>query len=141
MRSNRTNLYYQNKFYSDNILYMKKREKTDKIDETKNSVIIPVKPDDEPTIKKIDSAVYHDGKRLLYEPDLQWDACCFRCEKDLIIYLGKYSISLLVLLFCMYMLMNPNNQGKEYYSAQISFVLGVYIGVQGNNSSNKSENK
>ena len=39
MRSNRTNLYYQNKFYSDNILYMKKREKTDKIDETKNSGI------------------------------------------------------------------------------------------------------
>lgn len=111
---------------------------TDKIEEKKDNVIIPIKTENSPKIKKIDSKVYHNGKHLLYEPDTTWDICCIKADKDLIQYAGKFLISILVLLFCMYMLQQTDQSGKEYYSAQISFILGVYVGIQGSNN-NKNE--
>jgi hypothetical protein len=104
------------------------------IQETKvpNNVIIPIQEKEEKPKQ--------DNQIDIVEVDEQWNMCCLKCEVGLIVYLGKYIISLLVLLFCMYMLQDSNNQGKEYYSAQISFILGVYVGVQGNNNNNHSNN-
>jgi len=103
------------------------------------NVIIPIQEKEQ--AKQIQAKQIQDNQVDIVEVDEQWNMCCLKCEVGLIVYLGKYIISLLVLLFCMYMLQDSNNQGKEYYSAQISFILGVYVGVQGNNNhSNNTKN-
>ena len=115
------------------------KKQSKQIQETKvpTNVIIPIQEKED---KPIQEKQIQDNRADVVEVDEQWNMCCLRCEVGLIVYLGKYIISLLVLLFCMYMLQDSNNQGKEYYSAQISFILGVYVGVQGNNNNNHSNN-
>ena len=39
------------------------------VEKKSDDIIIPIKKEISPRIKKIDSKVYHDGKNLLYEPD------------------------------------------------------------------------
>ena len=111
------------------------------VEKKSDDIIIPIKKETSPRIKKIDSGTYHNGKHLLYEPDTEWKCICCNIEKDMVIYLGKYSISLLVLLFCFYMLQNTNNDEKSYYTAQISFILGVYVGVNSSNNNNGKDKK
>ena len=110
-----------------------KKKKTD-ITEAKelNNVIVPIRP----TIKEIDDGVFHTGDKLLYStpPDVEWNCCCIKGDKDLCVFLFKCGISSAVLGFCMLMLMNDNKDG--FYISTISLILG---GVMGSNTDTKKK--
>jgi len=90
------------------------------------------------SIVKKESGVYHDGKRLLYEPDEEFKSCCFDCDKEFVFYIGKMSISLLVLSFSFLMLQNPAND-VAFYTSTISLLLGHYLNQ--NTAKEKREKK
>lgn len=89
--------------------------------ETKENVIIPISPK-----KKEDDHIMIDGKKYLHEPDEEFESCCFKCDKPLCLYIGKYTISLLVLVFCFFMLQNKDNSA-EFYTGTIAGLLGHYL--------------
>ena len=65
-------------------------------------------------------------KIMLHEPDEEFESCCFKCDKPLCLYIGKFSISVAVLIFCMYMLQNKSNSA-EFYTGTIAGLLGHYL--------------
>jgi hypothetical protein len=87
-------------------------------------------------ITKIESGVFHDDHgKLLYAPDEQFESCCMRCDKELVLYIGKMGISVSVLLFSFYMLQNKEND-IAYYTSTISLLLGHFL-----NNSIKNDKK
>ena len=92
-----------------------------KKEETKNNVIVPIIPK-----IKDDDHIIIDGKKHLYEPDEEFKSCCFSCDKPLCLYIGKYTISLLVLVFCFLMLQNKENSA-EFYTGTIAGLLAHYL--------------
>tara|TARA_R100000734_G_C3294127_1_gene85536 strand:+ start:556 stop:915 length:360 start_codon:yes stop_codon:yes gene_type:complete len=88
--------------------------------EAKENVIVPVSP------KKKDDHIIINGKKYLHEPDEEFESCCFKCDKPLCLYIGKYTISLLVLVFCFFMLQNKDNSA-EFYTGTIAGLLGHYL--------------
>ena len=86
--------------------------------ETKENVIIPISP------KK--NHIVVDGKKYLHEADEEFESCCFKCDKPLCLYIGKYTISLLVLIFCFLMLQDKSNSA-EFYTGTIAGLLGHYL--------------
>ena len=103
-----------------------------KKEETKNNVIVPIIPkikDDLKGAERLNARSDHiiiDGKKHLYEPDEEFKSCCFSCDKPLCLYIGKYTISLLVLVFCFLMLQNKENSA-EFYTGTIAGLLGHYL--------------
>ena len=97
-----------------------------------NNVIVPIRP----IIKEIDDGVFHTGDKLLYStpPDVEWNCCCIKGDKDLCVFLFKCGISSAVLGFCMLMLINDNKDG--FYISTISLILG---GVMGSNTDTKKK--
>ena len=67
-----------------------------------------------------------DDEIMLHEPDEEFESCCFKCDKPLCLYIGKFSISVAVLIFCMYMLQNKSNSA-EFYTGTIAGLLGHYL--------------
>ena len=90
--------------------------------ETKENVIVPISPKK----KKEDDHIMIDGKKYLHEPDEEFESCCFKCDKPLCLYIGKYTISLLVLVFCFMMLQDKSNSA-EFYTGTIAGLLGHYL--------------
>ena len=95
--------------------------KRENVKETKENVIIPISPKK----KEIDHIV-KDGKKYLHEPDEEFESCCFKCDKPLCLYIGKFSISVAVLLFCFFMLQDRGNSA-EFYTGTIAGLLGHYL--------------
>ena len=92
-------------------------------------------------LMKMESGIYHDGKKYLYEPDEEFKSCCMTCDKELVLYIGKMSISISVLLFSFYMLQNPEND-VAYYTSTLSLLLGHFLNNSIKNSNNnEKENK
>ena len=89
--------------------------------ETKENVIVPISPK-----KKDEDHIVIDGKKYLHEPDEEFESCCFKCDKPLCLYIGKYTISLLVLVFCFMMLQDKSNSA-EFYTGTIAGLLGHYL--------------
>ena len=98
----------------------------------KGSVVIPIKKE----IEKLESGIYHDGKKLLYEQDEEFESCCFKCDKPLCLYIGKMFIGVSVLFFCMFMLQNKENSA-EFYTGTIAGLLGHFL----NNSIQQNQKK
>ena len=92
-------------------------------------------------LMKMESGIYHDGKKYLYEPDEEFKSCCMTCDKELVLYIGKMSISISVLLFSFYMLQNPEND-VSYYTSTLSLLLGHFLNnsIKSSNN-NEKENK
>lgn len=78
------------------------------------------------SIVKKEEGVYHDGKRLLYEPDEEFKSCCFSMDKECCYYIGKMTISMSVLAFSFLMLQNPAND-VAFYTSTISLLLGHFL--------------
>jgi len=93
-------------------------------------------------IKDKEEGVYFDGKKLLYEPDTDYElkSCCgmtvCNIEKPLLEVLLKFIISASVLTFSMIQMAN-NRGDTSYFASSISLILGIYI----NNSQDKNEKK
>jgi len=98
----------------------------------KNSILNPT------TIKKLEEGVYHTGDKILYEtpPDVEWNCCCIKGDKDLCVFLFKCGIMSAVLGFCFIQLVNNNNDG--FYISTISLILG---GVMGGNTTTKDKDE
>jgi len=78
---------------------------------------------------------------LLYEPDEEFESCCFRCDKPLCLYIGKMFISISVLFFCMYMLQDSKNSA-EFYTGTIAGLLGHFLNnTQQQNPKKKKKDK
>ena len=96
-------------------------------DEIKDN--IEVKIEEKKEVKKIvemESGVYHDGDKYLYKADEQFESCCMKCDKELVLYIGKMGISVSVLLFSFYMLQDPSND-VAYYTSTLSLLLGHFL--------------
>jgi len=89
--------------------------------DTKDNVIVPITPK-----PKKDDHIVIDGKKYLHEADEEFESCCFKCDKPLCLYIGKYTISLLVLVFCFMMLQDKSNSA-EFYTGTIAGLLGHYL--------------
>ena len=93
-------------------------------------------------IKEIDkkikkkNSLFINGKRLLHEPDEEYKSCCFECDKEFVLYIGKMTISMSVLCFSFLMLQNPEND-VAFYTSTISLLLGHFL----NNPISKKEKK
>lgn len=121
---------------------MDKKKPTKKPVEQKENIVINVK--DEPlqakqlAIVKKESGVYHDGKKLLYEKDEEFEvkSCCgsmCSIEKGYLEFIAKFIISSAVLSFSMVQLALGRGD-TSYFASTISLILGIYI-------NNKDEGK
>lgn len=93
------------------------------------------------SIVKTESGVYTDGKRLLYEPDEEFEvrSCCgsaCNIDKEFLEFIARFIISGSVLGFSM-MELATGNGDKSYFASTISLILGIYI----NNTEGKSKDK
>ena len=86
------------------------------------------------------------SKRMLHEPDETYDVsfCCggrtTSCDKGLLDWFAKTSVSFSVLSFCFISLIN--NQGDSaFLSSTISLILGTYLGSQLSPPSNSRKNE
>ena len=69
--------------------------------------------------------------KLMYEPDDEFEmkTCCGSLcgiDKPLCLYMGKFSISVGVLVFCFFMLQDKSNSA-EFYTGTIAGLLGHYL--------------
>ena len=109
---------------------MDKKKPTKKPVEQKENIVINVK--DEPlAIVKKESGVYHDGKKLLYEKDEEFEvkSCCgsmCSIEKGYLEFIAKFIISSAVLSFSMVQLALGRGD-TSYFASTISLILGIYI--------------
>jgi len=57
----------------------------------------------------------------------EWHTCCSHSSKEFIKYIITVSISMIVLIFCLFMIsINPNDDNSIYFSL-ISSIVSVYI--------------
>ena len=89
-------------------------------------------------IIKVEEGLYHDGKKLLYEPDEEFKSCCFSMDKECVYYCGKMTISMSVLVFSFLMLQNPVND-VAFYTSTISLLLGHFLNTPTAKDKNKKE--
>ena len=69
-----------------------------------------------------------------------FESCCFKCDKPLCLYIGKFSISVAVLLFCFFMLQDRGNSA-EFYTGTIAGLLGHYLNTPISQLSSKDKKK
>jgi len=105
------------------------------INKDNSNIKIDVKED---KIIKKESGIYHDGKKLLYEPDEEFElkSCCgsaCNIDKGYLEFIAKFVISSAVLAFSMFQLAMGNGD-TSYFASTISLILGIYI-------NNKDDNK
>ena len=58
-----------------------------------------------------------------------WDSCCFRVEKNMVVYITQTLFSFCILVFCAFMLHNADgdcNRASPYLSI-VSFLLGKLL--------------
>lgn len=61
------------------------------------------------------------------DDDITWDTCCSHSSKSFIKYITTVLMSVLILLFCIYMIANnPDNDNSIYFSL-LSSILTLYI--------------
>ena len=110
------------------------------INKDNSNIIINVK--EENKIVKKEEGVYHDGKRLLYEKDDEFEvkSCCgsmCQVDKPFMEFLAKTLVSLSVLGFCFIQL--SKNKQSEFASSTISLILGTYLGAAGSMAKDKEK--
>tara|TARA_Y100000401_G_scaffold114155_1_gene115814 strand:- start:195 stop:542 length:348 start_codon:yes stop_codon:yes gene_type:complete len=113
-------------------------ESKNNINKTNDNVKIDIKED---KIVKKESGVYHNGKKLLYEKDEEFEikSCCgsmCSIEKPYLEFIAKFIISTAVLSFSMFQLAMGNGD-TSYFASTISLILGIYI----NNTDDNKERK
>ena len=105
------------------------------MEQAKQNIVIEVKDEakqaKQKQIVKKESGVYHDGKKLLYEPDEEFEvrSCCgSHCavEKGYLEFIAKFVISSAVLSFSMFQLALGEGD-TSYFASTISLILGIYI--------------
>jgi|LULK01.1.fsa_nt_gb hypothetical protein len=106
------------------------------INKTNDNIKIDIKKEDK--IVKKESGIYHDGKKLLYEKDDEFEikSCCgsmCSIEKPYLEFIAKFLISSAVLSFSMFQLATGSGD-TSYFASTISLILGIYI-------NNKDDNK
>lgn len=106
--------------------------------ETKENVVIPISP--KKRENENENHIMVDGKKYLHEPDDEFESCCFKCDKPLCLYIGKFSISVAVLLFCFFMLQDRGNSA-EFYTGTIAGLLGHYLNTPISQLSSKDKKK
>ena len=61
------------------------------------------------------------------DDDITWDTCCSHSSKSFIKYITTVLMSVIILLFCIYMIaINPDNDNSIYFSL-MSSILTLYI--------------
>ena len=119
----------------------KDKKKIDNEEKKNNQVKINLKDTE---IEKVESGVFRhpENGRLLYKPDDEFEikTCCGQitsCDKPLMEFIAKTTVSLSVLAFCFIQL--SNRQQSEFASSTISLILGTYLGSSVNMMTNKKK--
>ena len=110
------------------------------MEEEKKQATISVLPRDIESQRPTSTMV--DGKRMLYEPDQEFEmkSCCgsiCTVDKPLLEFISKTIVSLSVLTFCFIQLSKGSQ--SEFASSTISLILGTYLG--GNINPSKQDKK
>ena len=58
---------------------------------------------------------------------IQWRSCCFVIDKSMVFFSAQLFISLFVLCFCVFRLINPElpSGARQMWSATFTFILGT----------------
>ena len=92
------------------------------------------------SLKKLEEGVFHDGEKALYTtpPDVEWNCCCIKGDKELCVFIFKCGVMSSVLAFCFFMLINGKS-GSEFYVSTLSLILGGLM--SGTDTTEKKEQK
>jgi len=92
------------------------------------------------SLKKLEEGVFHDGEKALYTtpPDVEWNCCCIKGDKELCVFIFKCGVMSSVLAFCFFMLINGKS-GSEFYVSTLSLILGGVM--SGTDTTEKKEQK
>ena len=73
--------------------------------------------------KDIDIDIDIDNK----PDDKEWHTCCSNSSREFVKYIVTVSISLIVLIFCLFMItINPDNDNSIYFSL-MSSIITLYV--------------
>ena len=62
------------------------------------------------------------------EDDRKWESCCFRCDKNMIVYITQCLFGAFTVGFSAYQLHYITScEGQQPYIAFFTFVLGVFL--------------
>ena len=92
------------------------------------------------SLKKLEEGVFYDGEKALYTtpPDVEWNCCCIKGDKELCVFIFKCGVMSSVLAFCFFMLINGKS-GSEFYVSTLSLILGGVM--SGTDTTEKKEQK
>ncbi len=58
---------------------------------------------------------------------VEWDTCCSHSSREFVKYIITVSISMIVLIFCLFMIaVNPNDDNSIYFSL-LSSIITLYV--------------
>ena len=58
---------------------------------------------------------------------VEWDTCCSHSSREFVKYIITVSISMIVLIFCLFMIaVNPTDDNSIYFSL-ISGIISIYV--------------
>jgi hypothetical protein len=59
--------------------------------------------------------------------NVEWDTCCSHSSREFVKYIITVSISMIVLIFCLFMIaVNPNDDNSIYFSL-LSSIITLYV--------------
>ena len=83
--------------------------------------------DNKITIKENDTTDHHDIHLDNIEDEKEWRLCCSHSSKAFIKYIVMVVISVIVLLFSIFMIVNNPEKDNSIYFSLISSILSLYV--------------
>lgn len=79
-----------------------------------------------PRMKHLKNEMKIEIEREKY--DNTWDSCCFSLDKRATLFFSQLFISITVIIFCIYQLLNSSScETDTLYSGILTLILGVYL--------------
>ena len=62
------------------------------------------------------------------ETNGMWTSCCFKCDKHAVSFFSQLTVSLIVLIFCIYQRTCQGScEAQALYSGMLTLVLGTWL--------------
>lgn len=72
--------------------------------------------------------VVHTQQRRREQSSYIWRSCCLEIDKRMAVFCVQVVVSLIVILFCIYMLfIEPECHSQQLYSSLLTLVIGVFL--------------
>jgi len=64
---------------------------------------------------------------LEHNDDKEWDTCCSHSSKEFIKYIVTVGISIIVLIFCLFMIASKPEEDNSIYFSLLSSIISLYV--------------